>query len=358
MRVCLIAEKFSVASLAFPHILELHPDLERDAFACAFVNGYTHLNARFRYPRGLSFSDYPFTGEAAYEPFSFETPGLSTTVPRLAFHRHEPDDGSFLIDYRFPTPKSREPDPGVEAARRFRAADVVYAVVDPCPSSTLALDRCLRWLALDASRVAIPRLRDLAGPALRKAFASPSLPGEAWYAAHVAQAVVRRRFDYGYQVNALAIHGRAMRLAGAVNGAQVPSKYGLQALYDMRRKPPMPKFEWMDGMERWKGTGRYADARGGLASYSSREPILEALKRSGLAREIEGALLTISPLGHRFLEILHPDSEDRDLPFRMEGWKMDPDGNARVDRYLRTFFGRQIRHQARRIGFSAEKGMA
>ena len=54
---------------------------------------------------------------------------------------------------------------------------------------------------------------------------------------------------------------------------------------------------------------------------------------------------TLSDAGERFLEILHPDSEDPDLPFRLQEWQMLPPTEARdrIDTYLRTFFGKTKR---------------
>jgi len=356
MRVCLIAEKHSLGCFVLPHILELHPGLNQDAFACAFVSPYVHLNACFRYPRGLSFADYPFTGEAVYEPFSLMPTWTQFSKPSLGFLPTEFDDGTGITHYRFLQPPPMD-DLQPEVVRRLKAADVIYAAMGPGQSSTLALERCVSGLGLHVQRLEIPRIYDLSRVALRKAFASPSGTTDGWYGRHISEATVRRRFDFGYQVNALAVHGRAMRLAGAASDAQVPSKYGLQILYDMRRGPPLKEGQLMDRMMGWEGSGRYEYTGNGMGRVVSRMTIPGSLVRSGLVDDLGGGILTVSPLGHRFLGTLHPDSEDRDLPFRLEIWKAAPDGVSRVDRYLRTFFGRQIRYQARRIDFSAGRAV-
>jgi hypothetical protein len=360
MRVCLIAEKSSLGLQVLPIIDEMHPDLDQGSFTCAFVNPYVHLNSRFRYPRGLSFHDYPFTGEPAYEPFAFGSES-SEIGPHFL-----PKFG-FRIDRSTQEPESRDPswrpaswvpcvpalvEPYAESIMRLRAADVVYAAVDPGPSSMLALDRCLAALGLCDRRVAIPHLTSLSHASLVRAFRNAGHPGDEAYEDSVARGRLRRRFDYGYQVNAQAVHGRTLRLAGAARDARVPSKYGLQILYAMRRHGPTSEGLWVDAMDRWKGTGRYDLLRNewgnrvGMAGLASRHVILQELQASGLATKVDPREVGISELGERFLDFLHPDSEDTDLPFRLEVWKGEADGSDRIDRYLRTFFGRQIRYQA------------
>ena len=53
-------------------------------------------------------------------------------------------------------------------------------------------------------------------------------------------------------------------------------------------------------------------------------------------------------MGRAFLEKLHPDCEDPDLPFRLSEWQHDPaTGHAKAQRYLRTWFGKQKRFMNR-----------
>jgi hypothetical protein len=57
-------------------------------------------------------------------------------------------------------------------------------------------------------------------------------------------------------------------------------------------------------------------------------------------------LLKLSDLGHRYLDSLHPSCEDADLPFRLDAWSKLPEveAKAKIDRYIRTFFGKQKNH--------------
>ena len=367
MRVCLITEKPSLGETVTPYLAEMHPDLDPDGFTCVFVCPYTHLNSQFRYPRGLSLRDYPYVGEPAYEPFTFDFAALLQGTYRLPRFGFEPGDDT-AAPGRLPcvrlAPTALPPGHALEEAlRRLRMADVVYVALDPGDASTLAFDRCMESTGIDAGRFAVLRLTSLDSTTIRREIRHPAGVREAWYADHVSAARTRRRFDYAYQVNALAVHRQAMRSLGIPADADVPSKYGLQLLYDMRASAPVRDGEWIDRMCRWEGTGRWRDLRNpagirpGLGGPASQIHILESLVRSGLAQRLDGGPTGISALGRAFLAGLHPGSEDIDLPFRLEAWKSDPDGRRKVDRYIRTFFGRQIRFAGRRPGH-ADAGAA
>lgn len=52
----------------------------------------------------------------------------------------------------------------------------------------------------------------------------------------------------------------------------------------------------------------------------------------------------ISARGQALLESLHPDCEDPDLPYRLDTWVRDGEASLpAMDRYIRTFFGKQLR---------------
>ncbi len=360
MRVCLIAEKPSLALTVLPVIWEMHPDLEPDAFAYASVHPYSNLNIRFRYPRGLCWKDYPFAGAPEYAPFRFEYLGRDgewthniRLCPRIKVEQETYGTGEQARTYdsiRWANPPERGFDTKPEAERRFRAADVVYCAVDPGDSSWLALDHALGHLSLPpATEVRTPLIECLWSEELRSSFRNAGRAGDAVYAAKVLRACISRRFDYGYQVNALAVLRRTMEEAGVTRGVDVPSKFAVQTLYLLRARGPLTEGYLIDAMADWRGTGRYErEPYRGIGNAASQSPIVEYLKASGLA-EVDGRMLRVSPLGHRFLGLLHPDCEDPDLRFRIDAWKGMPEeeANARVDRYLRTFFGKQIRYLAK-----------
>ena len=64
----------------------------------------------------------------------------------------------------------------------------------------------------------------------------------------------------------------------------------------------------------------------------------------GLFDSIVGRDLVLSAQGQAFLDLLHPGCCDQDLPGRMRQWEQEwPVSRPKIERYLRTFFGKQKR---------------
>jgi len=121
-------------------------------------------------------------------------------------------------------------------------------------------------------------------------------------------------------------------------------KNSLQILYWMRAQQGVQvvqEFTLLQLMERWKGTGRYGECE--MGSPASRGPIFMTLLNAGLL-ERRGSDLDISDAGLEFLNLLHPDCEDQDLPARLHEWQSDwPNSKPKMERYIRTLFGKQLR---------------
>lgn len=282
------------------------------------------LNRRFHYPRGLAWSAYPFVGAPQYKPLD-------------------------LMDKAFPPsiwPSGATPMGTIEDLHEvFREVDQVVLALDPDASSELMLEHIVHGLVdLGLSRECMQRLilRDFTDAAMAADIDSMSRYSPNAPLLH--QARIRKHFDYGFDVNSLAIFGKAMRLAGT-NDDTPMSKFMLQLLYAIRSQPGSTDGELVSLMSGWKGTGRYdVPSLNLFGSPVSRGQIILNLVASGLVRS-DGRKNALSDAGERFLEILHPDSEDPDLPFRLQEWQMLPPTEARerIDTYLRTFFGKTKR---------------
>ena len=355
MRVCLVTEKHVYAVWLIEALHRRYPALDPQGFACAFVSPYTHLNPEFALPRNLAWRDYPFSGEPAYRPFAMHPQGCHPSFrPRFT---PETKPAGVEDGYRVVACDRRFDDPEGEAMRRFMAADVIHVALDAGESEALAVDRLARHLGPACSaRIRISPLRSTDPDSLDRAIASPEPLDGPWMRTNLGPARVRRRFDYGFTVNALAVLRRTMTEAGAPADARVPSKFGLQALYHLRRDGPLSRNDWHESLSKWRGTGRYEDAPGyrpGYPNSCGSPPAITALPgvlgESGLVAQGADGRIGITALGLRFLDRLHPACEDRDLPFRLNLWKALPEeeGNAKVDRYLEVFFRRQIRFLAR-----------
>lgn len=153
-------------------------------------------------------------------------------------------------------------------------------------------------------------------------------------------AKTKRYFEYQWLNNAHVVLGSAMRAVGVTTG--VPSKFALQVLYFIQCRQNNSVSGLVHRMEHWEGTGRYEE--GTLGSPASRPTILTQLQELGLLSK--GPLLSCTEVGHAFLARLHPDCQDLDLPQRLHAW-----GSAGLvaskpgmDRYIRTFFGKQLRY--------------
>lgn len=71
--------------------------------------------------------------------------------------------------------------------------------------------------------------------------------------------------------------------------------------------------------------------------------MVEGLVRNGLLIE-DDKYYSITAKGQEFLSLLHRECNDQDLPYRLHQWCQNwNDSKPTIDRYLRTFFGRQKR---------------
>jgi hypothetical protein len=102
-------------------------------------------------------------------------------------------------------------------------------------------------------------------------------------------------------------------------------------------------------MRNWPGTGKYpvsslSGNRFGLGAVEFQNYALHTLVDRCLVEEINDRY-TLSEEGEAFLDVLHPDCEDPDQPFRTAAWTCLPvdEAEAAIGRYIRTFFGKQRR---------------
>lgn len=174
------------------------------------------------------------------------------------------------------------------------------------------------------------------------------------------QTAIKADFDYSFLVNAAGLLARCYHAAGGEFENPVFSKYTVQALYalrsDQRAGLSTRDGDVMHRFQNWKGTGRYDGTHAQLGSCSSQLELLDALEKYGLVAQAvpePGARaswpnaparhLELTVLGGAFLAKLHPDCEDKDLPFRIAAWQESPSQKNREasQRYLRTWFGKQ-----------------
>jgi hypothetical protein len=186
-----------------------------------------------------------------------------------------------------------------------------------------------------------PRTLSYTDSYLRKSLAEARRPDE-FAIPLIDMGETKRFFDFNYLVNSFALTGRTVLNEAGLSGP-VPSKYGLQLLYDARETGPLGDGHRIERMSKWMGTGKYDRMKySGLGSEASRATIIGRLLEAGLLAR-NGKKTDITDGGRRYLDLLHPNCLDSDLPFRIADWSALPpvEARAKMTRYLRTFFGKQ-----------------
>lgn len=301
-----------------------------------FFNVVPFANIKHRYPRGLKWADCPHIGPAQSklagwtewhgQPMHLDEGGdltaADTIFPSLI---QEANEVVFACD----------PDASGAAAFEILLSSFMPAgCLAACPSLW-----CPSW-SQEALASALQRMRPFSEVA----------------ADALAAGRIKRYFDWNWNTNSLVVLSRTMRQVGAPADAPPMSKYALQLLYAMRglSQPEVSDSHVVHLMAHWKGTGRYqrmggspSCSLGGPTSYAA---ILENLAAAGFVERIpraagaDGSITQISSLGRSFLDALHPDCEDADLPFRLTAWcRTGESAKPAIDRYIRTFYGKQMR---------------
>lgn len=328
MRIAILVEKPSVARTLVPAAQLLFSKDSIEAVICPLFGTYAPP-----LPRGLAWSDYPFT--APFDVWQFEPRRRSPTslqpgVLRLASGSDGREEG---LDV---------------ALDSLSSAGRVVVAVDP--KSFYHADVLLqkaRGRGVAPGEAGL--LYDFSPGSIRKAL-HPSSPEDDEKAQRlIAHGQVRHYFNHQFAVNSVAVLGKTLGVNGWV------SKYQLQALYLLSESPGISPGKLLEKMARNRGTGRYLlshepdEGLGELGSPSSRATILAQLQAHGWAEETDRQL-RLTAKGQEAVAALHPNCRDLDLPFRLHAWAEAglPASRGAIDRYLRTFFGRQKRFGARR----------
>lgn len=170
---------------------------------------------------------------------------------------------------------------------------------------------------------------------------------DSWYEQLLNTAQAKKFFDYNFNTNSLVILGDLLRTFGVDTNQFIMSKFSLQVLYDLKDRSAININDYAEILgQSWKGTGRYE--QGQIGSATSLFTIIDGLIKNLLAQVDDANLLTISALGRAFLNRLHPDCCDPDLPFRLHEWIENPvAAQPKMERYLNTFFGKQKKFASR-----------
>lgn len=163
--------------------------------------------------------------------------------------------------------------------------------------------------------------------------------------------LAKQYFDFNFNKNVKVYFGNSI------------SKIGLQLLYVMRdaQQREWTQFSLSSVLNDWKGTGKYnlTGVTGTLRSIDEPLPshmsnehlrIVHGIYEAGFIEVVSGSTpqegdlyFQISEKGRKFLDLLHPDCKDIDLPFRLNEWQQTwPESAKRMDQYLKRFFGKDV----------------
>lgn len=334
MRV-IITEKLQMTQRLAKAVVAVYPDEE-----FFFIEAQPFWLNNFKFPRGLSLRDYPFFGKPAYkrdQPWG----GLKRWLTRA--------DKNGAVSLK---------NLDMDAAREIMLqADEIICACDWDHTGMWGFDLFIEQTLGNERKPCYPVIRldggyDEAG--LTRSIRSMITTDHPDYKKMLEAGRVKRLFEYNYAVNSLCILGNLYR---NIAGDQEPlfvSKYNLQVLVWMSTKAPMPIWK-IDSFlaHKWAGTGKYAMYQmqflQGIGCAASRGSMIQILVEKGLAHQDDGGMVSITALGHAYVKGLHPDCSDADLPFRIDAWMSQGVEAAEpaIKRYLNTFFGKQLRYQAK-----------
>lgn len=404
-----LLEKPSMRRALTPVLVSVLPDLRPRVRQVLYLSLHALRTGRLAWPRGIPMRDLPLIMPAAVREIG------------------EEDWSPWILD-----PKTGGEAPvGVgldpKALLAGCPADHLLVFVDPDHSGQLVAHDALRAFGRDDLLMpgvrGVPSVVSMNWDSHALTVASgQALAGETMFGGAtplLAAGLVKRHFDYNWGLNARAILGQSLEAAGLAP-TEVMSKNMLLTLHALvRDDQPRTEGDLVQFMSAWTGTGKYQNHRhgdlyAGIGSPMSRGEICQLLIRLGLLEEqaderadlealvdhleergtsladrnpAVGDLLKdavtsvrqaasrrrryrVSTAGRRLVDrLLHKDTYDPDLPFRLQGWMDDaanlatgmhvggePGGamsvaeaaaaavQPTVDRYLRTLFGKQKRH--------------
>ena len=332
MRLAVLTEKPFVPRNAALYVQQAFPGMELDFLVCWPFGLYAPPM-----PRGLAWRDYPHIAPFDSDRFTWRK---HTSFPEPLAGRLAPDGTLRLVASRS------------TFAERLRDADGVLALLEP-GSQVYHADVVLRQIRGHGLVRGWTRfLYSFEPTALKTAVSGQQAHEDALAARLVAHGEVRHYFDHQFSVNSVAV------LAKTLGESAWISKYQIQTLFLIARHGSLSEAQVLQRMHHWTGTGRYPREGSasdlGLGSARSRHVIVDQmvargwLDRHAVIGEKPMWQVTLSSRGALVLLKLHPGCEDADLPFRLHAWAEEGLAASRpaMDRYIRTFFGRQKRFAA------------
>lgn len=334
-KIVYVCEKPSITKLFSEYAEQVHPHDE-----VYFINILTFGLHHFQYPRGLKHSDFPYLANVKMKFNESQEPLVSMKQIILFSQREQ---AYFKIN------------PYQQAIDILQTADRIIFACDGDYRGVVAFHHLLKETlgeekALQQYEAIVLMLTTAQG--VRDAVDRGLTTHDDWYVSGREYGLAKQYFDYNFNLNSFAILGDALAFVGIDRARFHLSKYILQAFYFVAQHEGEfgSESELYVGLHDWKGTGKYGPYKKyGLGSIISRTEIVLKLAESGLLEQRDRKIF-LSSKGKVLLSVLHPDCCDLDLPFRIHDWCQDfEQSKPKMDRYLRTLFGKQKRYFAKQV---------
>lgn len=300
-----------------PVVVRIYPECH-----IHFVHTFSVGVYVFKYPRNLKFNDFPQVKNIEWK-----------LRPKYGFGM------AFSLDGDKPKRTSQNVDD------ILRSADEIIAVVYDermvvHAFQTLILHTCSPQVYQAKKKVVL--LESMLEKHIESAFLNFKSTSDKWFVDIYNEANLKKYFEYNFNLNSAVIFGKVLTKIGVDHSNFILSKFGLIILYYLKSVKEIKYGDLLVLMSRaWIGTGKYN--KGSIGSPLSRATIVDQFIDLGLLENTDNILM-LSDKGQRFLEELHPDCCDLDLPFRIEAWiKEGEESRSKMDKYIKTFFGKQMR---------------
>jgi hypothetical protein len=350
MKITIIVNKPSVANAVAPIIIPDHADHE-----ITIVNyGLWGLFKR-RMPRGLKLADFPYVATPLWNVGELRIPmmtwrdGHRTIIQDSAFDLvREADLVICTTDYF-----------SIEAHAAAMLLAHAYGIRMDERTRPTADGRAIAvdgysWIAAqdegEPSDEPYPEVRwlpitGLHAGQVRSDWSMGLTTHSPQFRRLVAEGSAMRHFNNAFEINAAAIIDPLVRAVSPRYSGGLIGKAALQMIVHMGDREAMTESDAIKAMAKWQGSGRHPPHE--LGNPATQWQIIDNLEKAGLLAR-EGRMLSVSTPGRTFLASLHPDCRDVDQPARLAAWSKDwPASRPAMERYVRTFFGKQKRFKGR-----------
>jgi len=172
---------------------------------------------------------------------------------------------------------------------------------------------------------------------------------ESSYAQELAdRQLAKMTFDYWWNANSSVVFSELCKKSGVEDSVGL-SKYEFMLVCAINEfSMPLGVFDIFQFMQNWKKKNHQKnDYFGRIGSPRSNQDIFNSIIKCGLidtSKDEHQLLYSISEKGKKFISMLHPETYDRDLPFKLNEWIESKDYGA-MKKYIETVFKRQLSYQ-------------